>query len=245
VWPGAHPADEHLEEAARVLATEATRPFNNPELRNLLLLTDFQTRSEQVIDTVSRDEVLVGYDKAQAMVTNFKRFIEDHRDELLALQILYNQPYAQRTLTYAAVKELAEALQKPPYYIDSERLWGAYERLEKDRVRGAPPEKLLTNIISLVRFALGQSEVLEPYPEQVDRRFSAWLAQQEQAGRFTPEQVEWLVMVKGHIATSLNIEPDDFAYSPFSQKGGRVRAVKLFGPELPKVLDELNEVLAA
>ncbi len=238
--------DEQLGEARKALAVAATKPFNQPGLRNLL--TELHERSEQVIDTVSIDKVTyAGYDfdKARALVGNFRAFIEAHKDELLALQILYNQPYGQRRLTFEAVKELAEALQKPPYYIDSERLWGAYERLEKDRVRGAPAERLLTNIISLVRFALGQSELLEPYPEQLDRRFSAWLAQQEQAGRFGPEQVEWLVMIKEHLSTSLTIEPDDFSYAPFNQKGGRVRAAKLFGPELPGVLDELNRVLAA
>jgi EcoEI R protein C-terminal len=32
---------------------------------------------------------------------------------------------------------------------------------------------------------------------------------------------------------------------PFSQKGGRGRAYEVFGAELGKILDELNEVLAA
>ena len=46
-------------------------------------------------------------------------------------------------------------------------------------------------------------------------------------------------------ATSLSIEPDDLELSPFTQRGGLGKAHQLFGDQLPKLLDELNEVLAA
>ncbi len=48
-----------------------------------------------------------------------------------------------------------------------------------------------------------------------------------------------------HIATSLSIEPDDFDAVPFNQHGGLGKAYQLFGEQLPKLLNELNEVLAA
>jgi type I restriction enzyme, R subunit len=238
------PTEEQLERSARELAQGATGPFNSPALRNVLIHA--KQKNEQVIDTVSEDRVIyAGYDfdKAQQMVTSFERFIEENKDELIALQIIYGQPYGQRHLTLEAIRQLAEALDDSPYYLDVEHLWEAYWRLEQARVKGAGPEKLLTNIVSLVRFATGKDEVLEPYPELVERRFDGWLARQERP--FTPEQVEWLRMIKDHIAASLTIEPDDFGYAPFSQKGGRLKAARLFGSELPNLLDELNEELAA
>jgi type I restriction enzyme R subunit len=120
----------------------------------------------------------------------------------------------------------------------------AYEQLEKSKVKGAGPQKLLTNIVSLVRFAVGSVDVLEPFSETVNRKFGEWFAAQETLGRkFTPEQKEWLIMVKDHIATSLRIEMDDFENVPFNQKGGAVKAYQLFGQELNKVLEELNTVL--
>jgi len=85
--------------------------------------------------------------------------------------------------------------------------------------------------------------VLEPYPDLVERRFEDWLARHN--SDFTTEQVEWLQMIKDHIAASLTIESEDFSYAPFSDRGGRLRASRLFGPELPKLLHELNEELAA
>lgn len=62
---------------------------------------------------------------------------------------------------------------------------------------------------------------------------------------FTPDQLAWLNLIRDHIATSLSIEADDFDYAPFSQRGGLGRAHQLFGAELPSLLIELNNVLAA
>ncbi len=52
-------------------------------------------------------------------------------------------------------------------------------------------------------------------------------------------------VIRDHVASSLRIEPDDFDYAPFSQQGGLGRAHRLFGVELPNVINELNDVLAA
>ncbi len=59
-------------------------------------------------------------------------------------------------------------------------MWKAYEQLEKNKVKGVPPKELLTNIVSLIRFSTGLSDVLEPFTELVNNRFDNWLKQQEQ-----------------------------------------------------------------
>jgi len=63
--------------------------------------------------------------------------------------------------------------------------------------------------------------------------------------KFTRKQIAWLNLIRDHIATSLSIDPEDFNLAPFSQQGGLGKAHQLFGSDLPKLLDELNEVLAA
>ena len=174
----------------------------------------------------------------------FQEFYRANKDELTALQIIYSKPYGQRHLTYEAIKELADAIEKPPYNLTPELVWLAYQQLEKSKVKDAGPQKLLTNIVSLVRFATGKAECLEPFRRCSHYRFNDWLIKQEVLGKhFTPEQKEWLNMIKQHITTSLNINIDDFELSPFNQKGGAVKAYQLFGKELNKTLEELNTVL--
>src|SRR5690606_15082960 len=93
--------------------------------------------------------------QAEQRVTSFREFIEANKNELLALQILYSQPFPKRRLTYASIKELAARLTDPPHHLTSADVWQAYRRLEASLVRGAPSDKVLTDIISLVRFATG------------------------------------------------------------------------------------------
>jgi type I restriction enzyme R subunit len=244
------PTEQQIKKASEEQTKEACAPFDNPDLRNTII--DIKRRSEQIIDTVSKDAViLAGFDdkakeKARTIVDTFKKFIEDNKDELTALQIIYSKPYGKRYLTYQEIKQLADAMKKPQYHLTPETVWLAYEKLEKSRVRGAGAQKILTNIISLVRFAIGQSDVLEPFPEAVSRRFSQWLAEQEKSGRyFTPAQKAWLEMIKEHIAASASIRVEDFEYTPFSQKGGVVKANDVFEQGLGKILEEMNRVLVA
>lgn len=244
------PNEEQIRKAAEELTQCACAPFDNPLLRDTL--ADIKKRTEQTIDTVSQDTlVYAGSDeqakeKARAMVQSFKQFIEENKAEITALQVLYNTPHGKRHLVYEDIKQLAEAIRKPPHNLTPETLWRAYQQLEQSKVRGAGPQKLLTNIISLVRFAMNKADVLEPFPETVNERFQQWLAKQEQLGReFTPEQVEWLTMIKDHIATSVTISMEDFDDPPFYGKGGRVKAYQVFEKELEKVLDDLNNLVTS
>jgi len=244
------PSEEQLNAATKELVKEACALFDNPKLRDMLI--NLKKRYEQIIDTVSKDVVIfAGFDeqakeRAKTIVNTFRRFIEENKDELIALQIIYSKPYGKRYITYEQIKQLAEAIKKPPYQLTPESVWQAYEQLEKAKVKKAGPQKLLTNIISLVRFAIGETDVLEPFSDTVDARFNNWLAEQEKTGRkFTQEQMHWLQNIKDHIASSMSIEKEDFELSPFHEKGGLVKAYQVFGNELDNILNELNEVLAA
>jgi len=178
-------------------------------------------------------------------VDNFKEFIEKNKDELTALRIIYSKPYNIREITFKDIKELAYAIEKPPYSLTPELLWRAYQRLDKSKVKDNP-KKMLTDLISIIRFTLGQEPVLIPFDVKIDERFENWLTQQESSGRtFTPEQKEWLVMIKDHIATSISVTLDDIDNIPFSQHGGRVKLFNLFGDDYEKLLQELHEVLVS
>jgi len=244
------PSEEQQTKVQERLSREACGVFSDAGFRNKLI--EIKQRNEQVIDTVSQDQVIdAGYDanareQAEQVIHSFQEFLQDNRDEITALQLLYNIPYGQRHLTFEQIKELASALRNPPYQLDNTLLWHAYEQLERSRVQNSTPEHILTDIVSLVRFAIGETDTLKPFKSEVEERFNEWLTQQEASGReFTAEQKEWLEMIKNHIATSLSITPDDLQDIPFLNRGGIIHAQQVFGDELEPMLDELNEVLAA
>jgi type I restriction enzyme R subunit len=241
-------ATERPDEAKEVLGAAVEPLATNPTLRERLV--EVRRSYEQTLDEFSQDTVLAagysldGAERARQTADSFRRFIDEHKDEITALQILYSRPYRER-LTFKEIKELAHAIGRPPYQWTPEKLWQAYEALERSKVRGSGG-RVLTDLVSLVRFALEQDDELVPYPELVEERFRAWLLQQENAGRtFTSAQLAWLERIRDHVAASLAISPDDFDYTPFVEQGGIGKAYELFGEELTPLLDELNEALVA
>jgi type I restriction enzyme R subunit len=243
------PTDAEVAAARTTLVAAAVAPLaTNPDLRKRIL--DVQASYLQVIDTVNVDTILeAGFsseatDRARSLVNDFETFIADNRDEITALQILYSKPYGQR-LTFAEVRELANAIRRPPRAWTPEALWAAYETLDRSRVRGSGG-KILTDLVSLVRFAFQQDNELVPFTETVNQRFEGWLSAQANAGRtFDPVQTQWLQLIRDHVAGSLDVAPVDLTEAPFAQHGGLGRARKLFGSDLDSILGDLATALVA
>jgi type I restriction enzyme R subunit len=245
----AEPTAEQVAASAEVVIRTALEPLaTNADLRQLLL--DIKRSKEQTIDAVSKDAVLeAGYsaaakERAKQLVRSFENFIEENRDHITALQIIYNRPGGQR-LTYDAARELAKAIEAPPRQWTTEKLWKAYETLDSSKVRGAPG-RILADLVRLVRYAMNQEDELVPHPDMANERFERWLSQQEARGRkFTREQREWLVAIRDHVAANLEVTAQDLDLAPFSQRGGLGKAHRVFGDDLPALLAEVSEVLAA
>ena len=240
------PPESAIADARLLLLEDAARPFaSNPDLRQRLV--DIHRSYEQTIDTVSADSLIeAGFsdEEARATVGSFRQYIKENRDEITALQALYERPYRQR-LSYADIKALADALVLPPRSWTTERLWEAYRQLDRSKVRGSG-QRTLADIVSVVRYAIGSADELAPFADSVRKRFSGWLAMQETAGRsFTGEQVRWLEAICDHIAGSVSMEMGDFQYAPFNQQGGLGKAYELFGDELPGLIEEFNLELVA
>ena len=208
------PSEQQMVKAAMTSIQEAAKPFQDPKLRELL--NEIKKRNELTIDHVSRDQVIeAGFsvdalERARTIVQSFEKFIVKHKNEITALQILYSKPYKQR-LTFESIKELADAIEKPPYLWNESQLWQAYSSLEKSKVKGVSGKRILTDLVSLVRFAIHQDDELVPYLERVDTNFKAWLGEQEDRGKkFTDEQRHWLEMIRDHVAANLAVDRDDF-----------------------------------
>ncbi len=248
------PTEPQVVEVEREQMATALQAFHDPKLREAILAA--KRSLEQVIDEQTPDQLLrAGFDaqaleKAKSMLTSFRKFIEDNKDQIEALQVLYSQPY-RAGLKFRHVKELASKLNQPPFFVDPNRpeslsrLWQAYEVVEPDKVRGKGGRQLV-DVIALVRHAMNPNTTLAPVGMTVQERYQQWMAEKQTSGvMFTADQRKWLDAIKDHIAASLNIEQDDLEEVPFNSIGGLGRAYELFGDKLNAILDELNERLAA
>lgn len=201
------------------------------------------TRSE---DTLAPEEIEAA--RAKRLAVACEPFDKPEvRDEIAALDFFYQQPYQRRALTFEMLEELHEHLSKPPLMLTTERLWSAYARVQTSAVKGADKKRQLTDLVSLVRFALGMEGELKPFAEEVDKRFQTWIFRHnaQRGTAFTPEQTEWLRLMKDHIASSCSISRDDFDYAELADKGGLQKAWGLFGKELDILMNEMNGELVA
>lgn len=245
---------EEIEAARAERVAVACEPFDKPEVRDEI--ENARREREQIIDHINLDQVTFsGFSEqaeaqAQAAIKSFVDYIAAHKDEIAALAFFYQQPYQRRALTFEMLEELHEHLSKPPLMLTTERLWSAYARVQTSAVKGADKKRQLTDLVSLVRFALGldgEQGELKPFADEVDKRFQTWIFRHnaQRGTAFTPEQTEWLRLMKDHIASSCSISRDDFDYAELADKGGLQKAWGLFGKELDILMNEMNGGLVA
>jgi type I restriction enzyme R subunit len=244
--PG-HPSDKQIAAAAEQLGQAAVTPFLKAAFRRRIL--EMRQENEQTIDRHTIDEVLyAGFDasaveKAQAKVQDFRAWVKEHKSELTALQLIYAGTRPLK-LALKDLRQLRDALARPPLAATPPQLWRAFQAVEADKVKGSGGE-VLTDLVALVRHALIPAMTLVPYREELRERYQVWRKARDADHAFTPEQREWLDRIAEHIATSLAIEPADFETGWFGQHGSLGRAHALFGAQLQPIMAELNERLAA
>lgn len=239
-----------LAEAQSRLVEKAIEPMFSAELRNYL--ENVRKAHDQVIDNENLDAVISSgwdtdrEDHAKEVIQTFRQFLADNKDELDALQIIYGQTYKQRPITLRMVKAVHDALKTSPYGLSCDTVWHAYE------VAGAPVATArsavgkIMDIISVIRFELGQEKILRPFEAGVAERFKSWVFSKNAGhGQFTEEQMDWLRMIRDHISTSGSVSSDDLDLSPFGEKGGLGRFYILFGDKYQGVLDDMNYALVA
>lgn len=243
-------SEEERQEIKDGLIDDSTKPFANAALREYLLKV--KSKHDQIIDKDNIDYVIyAGWDRdaknyAEETIESFHTFIEKNKDEITALQIIYNQNYKNRQLTLDMVNELYEKMQEYNHFLTIENLWSQYEKLEPKKVKGINEVKKLSDLVSLIRFALKQEGELNTFELKVQKNFKDWIFSKN-AGyvQFTEEQTEWLRMIRDHIGTSLTIGKEDLELSPFDEHGGLGKFFQLFGNEYLEILDEMNKEFVA
>lgn len=241
------PTPEQSTKAQKALIKQAVEPFQKPEVRDFI--ENVRRSHDQIIDSVNLDKVLfAGYsanreENADRVISTFKDFIEENKDEILALRIIYNEQYKNRPMVLKSLTELYQKLCAKGVTV--ERLWDCYAIKQPDKVKKGTLAQI-TDLISLIRFQLGYADTLSPFADRVNYNFKQWTFRRNTgAVHFTAEQMEWLRLIKEHIITSLSILPEDLEYTPFDSKGGLGGFYQVFGEKYQEILDEMNEELVA
>ena len=242
------PTEEQLQTVQREAAGQAAAPFCRPEVRDFI--ENVRRSHEQIIDNTNPDTLLfAGFDAqkeetADRVIRTFHEFIEENKDEIIALRILYSQTYQDRPMAIEKLKALYQKLRGKGVTI--ERLWDCYVIKKPDKVKGSSTLRQLADLVSMIRFEMGQADSLQPFADKVNYNFQQWTFRRNAgAVHFTPEQMEWLQLVKDHIATSLSIQTEDLDLSPFDRKGGLGRFYEVFGEQYEAILTEMNRELVA
>lgn len=245
-WTSA-PTPEQSTKAQKALIKQAVEPFQKPEVRDFI--ENVRRSHDQIIDSVNLDKVLfAGYsanreENADRVISTFKDFIEENKDEILALRIIYNEQYKNRPMVLKSLTELYQKLCAKGVTV--ERLWDCYAIKQPDKVKKGTLAQI-TDLISLIRFQMGYADTLAPFSDRVNYNFKQWTFRRNTgAVHFTAEQMEWLRLIKEHIITSLSILPKDLEYTPFDSKGGLGGFYRVFGEKYQEILDEMNEELVA
>ena len=241
------PAPAAVDEARDLLAANAAGVFTGEliDLIDSIRRDKEQTIDHDSLDTVQRAEWEGdARENAQALVQDFREYLEANRDQIEALTIFYSQPHRRREVTYAMIRAVLDKLKGDKPRLAPLRVWQAYALL--DDYQGRQPDKELAALVALIRRVCGIDKTLSPYAETVRRNFQAWIMTRHSGSgeKFDEQQMEWLRMIRDHVATSFHLDRDDLEMAPFDAQGGLGRMYQLFGNRMDSVIDELNEALA-
>lgn len=237
-----NPTEEQIKNVQKELVKIASEPFYDPDIRDFI--ENIRRNHDQIIDSVNLDEVIfAGFDTQQEenvnkVISGFRTFIEENKDEIVALRIIYDAAYKDRPMVIEKLKELYEKLKSKG--ITVERLWDCYAIKRPDKVRRSTIAQI-TDLISMIRFEMGYADTLVPFADKVNYNFMQWTFKKN-AGhiQFTEEQMEWLRLIKDHIAASLSILPEDLDLTPFDRKGGLLGFYDAFGDSYEQILQAVK-----
>lgn len=241
------PTEEQMETAKAALIKEAVAPFHDPDIRDYI--ENVRRSHDQIIDNINLDHVIfAGYDtqkeeNVDRVISIFREFIEENKDEIIALRIIYDQAYKDRPMMIEGLKTIYEKLKAKGVTV--ERLWDCYAIKNPGQVKRGTMAQL-TDLISLIRFEMGYADKLTSFADKVNYNFMQWtLRKNAGAVHFSEEQMEWLRLIKEHIIASLSILPEDLDLTPFDRYGGLSVFYDVFGDDYENILNEMNIELVA
>lgn len=174
---------------------------HHPEARRYLLIL-----AAGFVETLQPGEdtlISKGFSQEEALeVTSaFEQYCNEHKDEIEALRMIYNND--GEPLTYVILKDLENKLKMANNKFQSSRVWNSYAIISPQSVKKyttKEEKEALTNIIQLVRFANHQIEKLESLYPQAQQRFNLWYGQMQRS--ITETQIAIIRQIVDYIASN-------------------------------------------
>ncbi|MEM9081872.1 MAG: type I restriction-modification enzyme R subunit C-terminal domain-containing protein, partial [Verrucomicrobiota bacterium] len=243
---GTNPGDAAREQAQQQLVTAAAKPLTGALVNHIV---ETCKKNLQTIDHHTIDVLLgAGWDtsatEAPKNTQDFESYLRDHKDELTALTIYFDQPQRRQEVTFAQIQEVFDHLRANAPHLAPLHVWQSYARL--DELDGkATPLSELTALVALIRRASGIDAKLTPFADTVRRNYRDWILRKNAGQPMDPAQIAWLELIRDHITTSFHLERSDLDYAPFDAQGGLGKMHQLFGVQMDALIEELNLELVA
>jgi type I restriction enzyme R subunit len=246
--PGTNPGDQKRDEAQAQLVKQAANVLTGDLIE---LLDNIRREKEQKIDHDNLDEVLKQewnketIEKSEQLLQDFKQYLQANKNEIIALEIFFDQPQRRREITYDMIRDVMDKLKSDKPNLAPLRIWQAYSHLEN--YHGQQPINDLTALVALIRRVADIDSSLSTYDATVRKNFQNWIMRTHAGGgqKFNEEQMQWLHMIREHIISSFHFEREDLEMAPFDAKGGLGKMHQLFGAEMDQLIEILNEELVA
>lgn len=237
------------EQAQRELVLTAVRPLADPEFRARILSIRRKydlPYDEHTLDKLIAIEVRkMDEDTSRQVVEDWRKYIEDHQDEITTLRVAFSDPRRSPREVYSQLADLARQIARPPHQWTPDVLWEAYRKLGVAQGNGG--HKGVPELMRILRYELGLDPELRTHRSHVEENLARWLAQQKQAGtRFEGDQTWWIERIAYAIANRLGVSEQELDSVPFTEHGGVGGFVRAFGDDrAAELLDELNKELPA
>lgn len=183
--PYISPSDDNTERMALI----ADLIYNIPARRKLL-----EMQRGYVVTTEDDPDELIyaGFSKetAKSFIENFEQYLQDNKDSIEALRIIYNSE--DTVITYSMLTELRDRLLAESRQYGVYQIWKNYKVLDDvgdvDDLDVKTNVNALTNLIQIVRFAYKKNQKLTSLIKGYAQRFSLYCGQAQRV--LTDDQKE-------------------------------------------------------
>ena len=196
---------------------------NHPDARNYLLILN--AGFVKILIPGEDELVSKGFSLEEASQTTaaFEKYVFEHKDELEALRIIYNN--RGELITYTMLKELDTQLRYVNAKFNPALLWNTYAIVRPSDVvkfTTKDEKEALTNIIQLVRFAFKHIPKLESLKGEAAKYFNLWCGQGWRG--ISEKQNELLGQIVNYIVSNGACTIEDIKEEDKTQAGQLVMA---------------------